>query len=337
MDTSLRQSKSPILRKLSEYETACRGAVVDQLMIFAAMPRTMEEAVSFARYIGDSLRLFAAHHIPPLVLFEPSMADDFKLSTVHQGQYDDVLRAYYKSLHSQGISEDQMGTWVLFPEANTPIWRTTRPSDFVANVTHVGKLQKEIFPESKLSILLGSQTYPDHDIGWTHGEFRSLAPYVTTLPKGLIDSFGYQGFPSASERNAPHQYRQFDARDFLPVDLALEAAKLLDVQKVWVNSGTFSTMYAGQPGEVRVDVATRRDILDGILTQAKALQAGDLSVSVNIFAEDKSFVNEKVDWSYWSEGDMDRSPYTEVLRQFIYDIRKNDLGFSLYDSFPTSE
>lgn len=335
-DISLATSQSPILRKLSEYETICKGTVTDTLMIFTGMPRTVGEAAEFAEYMAASLQEFSAHHITPLVLFEPSMAEDFELASVHRGEYDAALQTYYTTLRSKGISDKQMGTWVLFPEANTPIWKTTRPDDFVANVIHTGTIQKSVFPDSKLSILLGSQTYPDHDTEWGHGTFKSLAPYVSALPKGLIDSFGYQGFPSVAEAGAAHQYRQVDAHEFLPSSLASEAAGLLGTKKIWINTGTFSIMYARQPGEVKVKTSERSAILDSVLAQARDLQATEFTVSINLFAEDKSSMNEGVDWSYWRAGHTEQSPSTDIFMRFVHDIRKNGLGFSLYDSFPTS-
>ena len=331
-DTSLATSSNLILRKLAEYEEVCGGKVVDELMIFASMPQTPSEATSLAEDMAVSLKEFSFHNISPLVLFEPSLTNRVDLSIFSSETYAGVLHAYYATLKSLDISNEEMGTWVLFPEANTPVWGTTEPATFIANVTKVGSLQKATFPYSKISILLNGRSYPSHDRSWSHGELKSLAPYVTGLPTGLIDRFGYQGFPSAAEADAVHQYQQFDAHDFMPAHLALEATKLLKVKEIWLNTGTFGRMYADQPtGEVHVDSAERRKTLETILHQAEELAARKLTVSINIFAQDKSLLGEHADWSYWKPAQAKHSPNTETFRWFVHEVRSRDMEFSLYD------
>jgi hypothetical protein len=330
-DLLLKESDNGVLKKLAEYEAVCKGAVVDELMTFTAMPQTEAEAATAAKQMAGTLHAFADHNIPPLVLFEPSLTSPIALADIHKGAYNNVLMRYYQELENQGISDKEMGTWVLFPEANTPTWATTDPDDFAKNVAKVGRFQKNVFPNSKLSILLNSRSYPSHDADWSHGELKSLTPYLNKIPAGLVDRFGYQGFPSVAEADASHQYRQLEASDFLPTHLAKEAVEILGIKNIWLNTGTFSRMYADQPAsEVQLKASERHKILQGILKQATTL-ASNFDVSVNLFAENKSLMNEHVDWSYWQIGHANESPDKNVFVWFVHQVRINRMGFSLYD------
>jgi hypothetical protein len=332
LDPSLTQSVNPILRKLAEYEAVCKGTVVDELMVFIPMPQNMSEATNLAKDTTDILKKFAAHATPPLVLFEPSITSKSQLTDIKAGHYDEILKVYFAAIKSFGVTDKEMGTWVLFPEANTPTWRTTDPNLFVANVKKVAELQKATFPESKVSLLLNSRSYPSDDSSWSHGELRSLTPYVTGMPPGLVDRLGYQGFPTASEANSAKQDKLFDAHDFLPVNLAAETAEKLGIRDVWVNTGTFSRIYANIPEEeVRISSTERYNILHSILDQTVALKARQLDISVNLFAEDKSAVSEHIDWSYWQPGKASIGPDTKNFVWFTRSIRANGVRFSLYD------
>lgn len=329
--TSFAESDISSLRTLAEYEAVCHGAVTHTLMVFAAMPTTQSEAQYSARMMAATLKKFAAKNIEPLVVFEPSMARPNVLSEIKHGVYDATLKTYYDTLKTERITSALMGTWVLFPEANTPSWHTTHPDDFVVNVRKVGQMQKRVFPASKVSILLSGRTYPDDDSAWNHGELKSLVPYVTGLPKGLVDSIGYQGFPSASAANAPIPYSQLDARDFLPATIIIEAMKKLAIKNVWLNTGTFTRMYTDDPvAEIRLTASQRDMILQGVLMQAQLLKARHFHVSVNLFAADKSQSDEHTDWSYWQPGKATASADTTVFDMFVRRLRQNEIGFMLY-------
>lgn len=333
VDLSLKTTNNLTLRKLAEYETVCGGRVVDSLMLFAPMPQTLAEAKNFAGDVARTLKEFSAHSIPPVVVFEPKLESRSHITDIRNDIHDGVLTSYFETLKSLGIRDKDMGTWVLFPEANTPAWKTTDPVDFTANVTKVGSIQKSIFPNSEISILLNSYSYPSNDTEWSHGELKSLLPYIKGLPKGLVDSFGYQGFPSVAEANAPHQYELLDARDFLPTNLAAEAAKALGTNKIWLNTGSFSRIHTADPAtEVHISPTVRRETLRTILRQARELKAQQFSVSINLFSENKSLTSERTDWSYWhSDTISQKSPDTVNFKWFVHIVHAEEMTFSLYD------
>lgn len=328
MHASLQESSNPVLRKLAEYETVCKGAVVDKMMVFMAMPRTVAEATTLANDAARQLMQFSRQGIEPLVVFEPDVATPDVLKNIAQGAYNDILKEYFQNLKKNGITDGAMGTWTLLPEANTPIWQTTDPNVFGNGVAAIAKEQKAVFPGSKVTIMLNSMTYPNNDTDWAHGKTESLAPYVADIPLGVLDSVGLQGFPHVSSASSPLPV----ADNFLPVDLAMELADKVGTKKVWLNTGTFKrTNMGGIQTEVVTTTEQRERLLDGIFQQAMKAHGRTYATSVNVFAEDKSDAHEHTDWSYWQPGKMNDSKDTVILDQFIRRLRQNGLGLSLYD------
>lgn len=334
----LSSSSNLQLQKLAEYEKVCGGVFADRLMLFAPTPPTAEEAVHYADDLASVLKQFAAFSVSPLVVLEPVAADGkiLDLQAYSGGAYDQALTTYFQHLKSQGVTDEQMGMWAVMPEANTPVWRTTSPEHFVANVAKTVSLQKHYFPTSKATILLNSLSYPDNDEHWQHGSFKSLEPYISKLPKGLLDSFGYQGFPWSPPADSSGTDLK-DADIFLRDDLAREAARILNVDSVWLNTGTFRQSYAGQPNKtITVSPEERARILAGVVNQAKKIQQDNLVVAVHVFAEDKSQLAERVDWSYWQTGKPENSSATPVFKQFVSDTQKANIALWLYDTLPTN-
>lgn len=331
MHTQLIKSTSPQLKKLAQYELLCKGAIVNQLMVFLPMPTSPSEANLFADNAARTLQEFAKNDIAPLVLFEPPSTISTIINDIHDGHYDNVLARYYDRLKVHDITDSQMGTWVLFPEANTPTWRITDPRLFQVNVTKVATMQKKVFPTSRVSILLNSHTYPDNDTTWSSGETKSLTPYLNAIPDGLLDSFGYQGFPSQSPANSSAGYRLLKADQFLPTDIAQQAMTTLGIKKIWFNTGTYASIYTSDADKtVHQSAAQRRDILQQIVQQAREMR--DVDVSINIFAEDKSKTPESINWSYWQGSSAEKSPDARALADFIATLQNEHIEFSLYDT-----
>jgi hypothetical protein len=329
---SLSVSADPILSKLAEYEAYCGGEVVDKMMIFAAMPTSENQTTLLTQDIAMHLKEFAKYNVTPLVLFEPPVTPTI-INEFSTGKHDVVLTTYYQKLKELNITDKQMGTWVLFPEANTPTWHNTDPTTYSLNVTKLAKIQKQFFSSSNLSILLNSRTYKSDDSNWNHGELKDLKPYVATLPKSLIDSFGYQGFPSVAKANAPQQYSQLDAKDFLPSDIATNAAMMLGTKNIWINTGTFSRIYTNdKKAQVTLSSSQRTNTLDSTLKQSKLIKDNDYNVAINLFAKDKSNDSEHTDWSYSLSHNQSSDTDGRVLRSFLEKLRTENLNLYLYDT-----
>ena len=327
---TLTTAHDPTLRKLAEYETLCKGGATNQLMTFAAIPATNDEAVAGATAMANTLKEFSDFSITPLVIFEPSLSSSSIMADIKTGMYDEALKTYFETLKQAGISSQQMGTWVLFPEANTPAWHNTNPQDFTANIAKVAKLQKSVFPDSKTSVLLDSWSYQSDDLSWSRGELKSLLPFVKDLPLGLIDTFGLQGFPYRPPLGTDGEDR-ITAADFLPAHLANEAASSLKVKSVWLNTGTFHSMYATTTEEVQLSPDERKAALSSILHEAQLLQKDAFAVSINIFAQNKAELAEHVDWSYWPIATPAEGPDAAVLEHFLRQLRQYSIPVSFYD------
>ncbi|HET8883950.1 MAG TPA: hypothetical protein VFM68_00585 [Candidatus Saccharimonadales bacterium] len=325
-------ARSSYLKKLAQYERVCGSRVTPQISFFVATPATIQEARGYAANVAVQLHEFAAHGIAPLVFIEPTTSTGLvDMSEYQAGGYDEVLDTYFASIKAAGITDTMMGTWVPFPEGNMPVWTSLNPKDFSASVIKTVSYQKKHFPDSKASILLDTLTYPSVD-SWNDGRAVSLAPYVRDIPNGLIDSFGLQGFPWAPPANQSGT-AVVDPQQYLRVGLAAEAAKILGVQDIWLNTGTFGTKYADKSTQqVSISPQQRLAMLTGVTRQAKTLQEQGFSVSIHLFAENKSDVTEATDWSYWSNNTVTTSPSTYVFKAFAHDLQANGIALWLFDT-----
>ncbi len=324
------ESGSKYVQKLNEYQTLCSSKVADKYMIFTSMPNSQENAKSLARQLVPELKTMNEAGVTPLVIVEPTtewgLIDFTEFNT---GFYDQWINAYFAEMKQTGMTDEMMGIWVPFPEANLPYWnrKNATPKDFAQIVNRYLEVYKAQFPKAKASILLNSATYESDDFDWERGDYASLLPYVSDIKPNLVDSFGLQGFPWS-----PPATREgngiFDAREFLNHQLAIEAARKLQVKEIWFNTGTYVTKYA-QDDEKRVTIsaAKRKDVSFGIVNEVMRAQEAGYSVWVNIFAEDKSKVAEATDWSYINAG----GEHQQVFHDFISRMTQSGIGISLYD------
>lgn len=196
-------SSNQSLRKLAEYEDIYGGKVTSQLMVFASLPYNGDDAANQAEYMATKLKEYSRVGITPLVIMEPTVNNKpINLQDFANGKYDATLTAYFKSLKKFGITDAAMGTWVHFPENNLPEWGNIDARLFQKNIVRAARLQKSVYPGSRVSVLLNSQTFNEDNYEQGSGSYASLLPYVRGLPKGLFDSFGLQGFPWVSPASA---------------------------------------------------------------------------------------------------------------------------------------
>ncbi len=330
----LANSKLPQLQKLAEYETICGGTVTNTMMIFTSMPASSTEARSMSQSMANTLQEFAHYRIRPLVILEPTTTKGLiNFSAYHKGAYDTYMDAYFQNLKTQGISDAVMGIWVPFPEPNIPEWDDTTIEDTAANIAKTAALQKKYFPASKVSVMFDSMSYPSGSHAWKGGKYTSLMPYLRGIPKGLIDSFGYQGFPWTPPKNEGGlSQANLSAGTFLQSGIAIEAARSLGVRDIWINTGSFGRSHSNvQNQEVVASPEIRSQILQSVLTESKKIQSAGFRVSLHLFAEDKAKVAEGNDWSYWSPGQSTISNATPVFKAFAANTRANGFDFWLFD------
>jgi hypothetical protein len=329
---ALTKSPSPELRKLAQYQQVCNALPVVRSSFFVPTPATTQQAQAYASDVVAQLKAYAQAGVSPLVFMEPDSATGtlLDLTQYSGGAYDSALDTYFSDIKAAGVTDAMMGMWVMLPEGNLPEWTSVDPATFAANVTKVAQFQKKYFPTSQTTIMLDSQTYPSAT-SWDGGAYVSLLPFVQNIPKGLIDSFGLQGFPWASPANQ-NDGNLYNPKVYLRTDLAAQAAQALGISNIWLNTGTFGRMYANTASETVVNSpAQRQTMLDGVVTEVKTLQHQGFSVSVHLFAQDKSADSEGTDWSYWqTPGD---SQNTVVFTTFAHDLAAANVPLWLFDTY----
>jgi hypothetical protein len=329
----LATSVSPELRKLSQYEQLCGGALAARTSFFVPTPDTVAAASGDASDVATTLKEYSRLGVAPLVFMEPDTdaGVDLDLVQYQNGAYNAALNAYFADLKADGITDSMMGIWVLIPEGNIPGWGSVDPTTFAADVTITAQYQKQYFPDSQSAVLLDSESYPSAS-SWSNGAYTSLVPYVQGIPKGLINSFGLEGFPWATPANQPGP-EEYNPDVYLRTDLAAAAARSLGVTSIWLNTGTFHQMYTQDAAEtVTMTPLQRQAILAEVVVQAKALQQQGFTVAVHLFAQNKAATSEAIDWSYWQTNPGDE-PDSEVLTTFVHNLNAANIPFWLFDTY----
>jgi hypothetical protein len=320
------------LSKLTDYQEICGSFVTDTLMLFTGFSENHATAETNASRMADKLKKFHNSGVKPLVIVEPYISDSAMSYTAYlAGKYDDSMDHYFKILKESGVTGEIMGTWVPFPESNTPSWNNkgTEPKQFALSVNKYLSKLKEYFPKAHGSILLNATTYEPDDLGWENGDYINLNQYVDAIDKDLVDSFGIQGFPWMS--NAQQRKRTiFKADEFLQPDFAIGAAQILRTRDIWVNTGTFASKYTDDTSKiVHLSLNERKALLNDILKVASNIreyQENEYRVSINLFSEDKSGLNEATDWSYFQDVESQA-----VLKEFLAKAHELEIPVSLFD------
>lgn len=328
----LKTVQHPSLQKLSLYQQACHSFATDTMMTFVSMPSTDDQAIAYAEADAALLKDFASHKVRPLVVAEPTdkqgAALDF--SDFASGYYNPILERYFTELQKQGVTDEQMGIWTPFPEANLPYWENNKPEYFAPAVNNYVAVLRKVFPTAQTSILLNSATYDTTDFNWENGDYQSLDQYVKGIAPGTINYAGLQGFPWMARQGGTGAI--LNAAEFLNPDLLTEMASTIGTKKVWFNTGTFSTKYTLDPARiVEMSPERRKSVLRTIEDQAVAVQSQGYDVSINIFAQDKSKTAEETDWSYWTGNKPFSSESTPIITDFINDLSQKKINFWLFD------
>ncbi len=286
------KSLSPEIQKLADYEQVCNGGFIKGSMLFMSMPSDAQDAVSLAQDTAIRINEFATFNLQPKIIMEPlhrGVPVDFEAFA--RGDFDATMKTFYTELLELGITDSQLGELIPFPEANIPVWHNTNPETFALCVTKLATIQKSVFPGSKISILLDSKSYPS-GASWTGGAYASLLPYISSIPNGLVDSFGLQGYPWPD----PKPMHQADT--FLSADIAIEAAKKLGVKNIWFNTGTYKRGTAWDGNIYTLTPDERFTIFGKIIEQAERVKSQGFELELMLFSENKFHKAEGNDWSY---------------------------------------
>jgi hypothetical protein len=320
------------LKRLKSYQNVCGSFVTNTIMAFTTFPQNTESAHKLADQVSTRLKAFKDAGVTPLMVAEPYLDNGLMPYKAYlAGNYDKALNTFFNDLKTSGITDTMMGTWVPFPESNTPAWdnKDTEPRDFALAVNRYLNAMKDVFPQAKGSIMLDATTYDPNDIEYNNGNYLSLVPYIQDLDKKLVTSIGIQGFPWVSNAKVPRR-EIFHASEFLQPDIAMGAAQELRTRDIWFNTGTFATKYTNDKSKtVYVTASDRKAILADILDVAnkvRTFQQNEYRVAVNLFAEDKSDTNEATDWSYFQDSES-----TNLFKDFVRQADDMHIGISISD------
>ncbi len=323
----------PQLGKLDQYQKLCNSYITNTVMFFTTFAANDGEAQQVSAAVAAKLKTFKASGVTPLVIAEPYIGSGLmNYDKYNAGQYDEPMQAFFTDLKAAGITDDMMGTWVPFPESNTPSWdnKDTDPSDFAHAVNRYLGTLRQYFPTTKGSVLLDATTYQPTDVNYDNGDYLNLTPYLQDIDKTLVSSIGIEGFPWVSRATTTRR-EIFDAREFLQPDFAIAAAQELHTRDIWFNVGSFAAKYTNNAADrVNLTVNERQAILDSILSTANYVQnyqQNQYRVSVNLFAEDKSQTSEATDWSFFQDADNE-----QVLKNFLANAQGKNIPVWLYDA-----
>lgn len=315
----------PQVKAAQEYEKKCASSFLDYVMIFTSMPSHAEEAEQKARALAKRLRIIADYGLIPMVIVEPETERGLiDFAEYAKGDYDIYVDEYFKVLKSTGLTDQQLGLWVPFPEPQQDFWNNNgNPEDFAKNINRHSKSLRKFFPTAKLAILLDSQ------VG-EHNRSSMLLAYTRLIDDGAVNVVGLQGFPWHAPTRHDRRSAVVDAGEFLQAEMIDEVAKSLKVKDVLLNSGSYRRRLMRDGGNLTIAVKDRQQILQTELAEAVKLRAKGYNVIFNIFAENKLKSKEAVDWSYWSHATINDES-VGIFKDFIHKLHQHQVKLSIYD------
>lgn len=320
-------TSDPQLKVISEYEHACRSSFIDDMMLFTNMPISVADAQQAADKMAIRLKDFQQQDITPIVIVEPDSEwglIDFQ--EYARGDYDAWIAAYFQELAYDGISEQNLGIWIPFPEPQQPYWNNnSNPDDFAHSVNRYFHSLRTVFPEGKTAILLDSQVNADE-------KAPQLLAYTRLIDNSLVTMAGLQGFPWHPTDEGDTRLPITSASQFAPASLLEEVAHSLGTKEVLLNIGSYRHRKGQNGGDTAVTTEERAATMDSIAREVKILQKDNYHTTVNVFAQDKLNAKEGVDWSYWQPGAYKTSAHTALFTKFIHDIKNENTKISLFDA-----
>lgn len=262
--------------------------------------------------------------LKPIVIVEPD--SDWGLVDLEEytaGYYDDWINTYFKQLRANGITDEQMGLWIPFPEPQQEFWTNSTPENFSSSVNKYLKTLRSYFPKGKTGILLDSETGES-------SQASQLLAYTRLVDVSLVDVAGLQGFPWDPTEEGDTRSRVTYASDFAPAALAKEVADSLDTKEVLLNIGSYRHRKGANGNDIAITTELRKASLDSILNEASELKG--YNVTISLFAENKYATSEGVDWSYWAPGDTYKSEQMALFTDFVRAAKQGQYAFYIFDS-----
>jgi hypothetical protein len=328
--TNLNGQKDPNLKKLALYQITCNSKVASELMIFTVTPTTQEFAISQSIYLYQQIKAFSIVGVKPLIIMEPSDENGELLSfrQLKNGRYNSHIKTLFANMRRLGLNSDELGTVVLLPEANTPLWNFdgTNPADFGFIFNQIAAQIKSELPDAKLSLMLNSFSYANTDTEWDEPLDKSFLDYTRNIQRNYIYSVGIQGFGWISKRSQPNQIQLLNTQDYLKLEKVEELANFFGTKNIWINTGTFGQKYTN-PNDKQLISPTQRESQNNQLFElVRNSQNKGFRYTINSFLGDKLNTSEQTDFSL-----IKTLAERNAFRNFVRQANANNVELSIFD------
>jgi hypothetical protein len=320
------------IRKLGEYEAMCGAQVTDTLFHTIELPTDPKLVPALLPQLVADLKEYQEYGLQPFVLVKLSSAwKETDFIDASKGKKNDVFTALVSGLEQQGITDEYIGAWVLFPDANLPLWqdKNVLPSQYVAIVNQMLTVLQKPFPNSARHLRLHTMTYETNDFEWSEQDFRSLSPYLTGITTNEIDALEFVAFPwmpPASKGGAS----LMKAAEYVPVTLMTEAMQVIQARQAWLITGTFAHLYGNEPeNSITVPAPVRQELLTDTLSQMKKIQDRGYQVGVVLSNEDLRIKKDTSYWGYWGSDNTTNPAHKAAALNFVVGARQKGMLFGL--------
>jgi hypothetical protein len=294
---------------LQRYNQMAGGNFASSIMIFSSIPVNSEEVENVSTRIAEKIKTLSASGLQAVIVVEPISASAGKLnfSDIALGKYNNDFVALFAALKAKGVTDANIGNWIIWPEPNLPDKYWNKPGFVSSNYgdmfnNFAGPL-KAAFPSAQTTILMDTKSYEPDDYDYARGKAVSWAPYLNRVKKELVTTMGIQGFTWYSKDGTDELT---DPKQYLPTNLVVEAANQLGVKSVLVNTGQAKAYKSTTGSIVSIPEAKRRSINNQVAAQILSINNLGFSITAILFVEDKIYT-EGVNFSYPdSEGAMFR-------------------------------
>jgi hypothetical protein len=327
--TNFSGSRNQHLLKLNQYQNICRSKISSELMVFLPTPTSLDSAVEISIDLFNNAKTFAKYGISPLVIMEPTDIEGNLISfrQLANGKHNHWMSLMFGNLMKLGLTASELGTIVLLPEANTPIWNFagTKDSDFSIIFNNLASSIKNQYPTAKLSLMLNSSSYAPSDIDWGNPLNKSYLDYIRNIKQGYLSSVGLQGFPYISRRTKK-LFKINEPKNYLPVDKIAEVANFFNIKRIWINTGSFVEKYSAEAEKQTISTTELLWQTQRTAELAGNLQQKGYNVSVNYFLADKMSLGEQTNWS------MLNPKYHSVFINIVKQLNSRKIRLSIFDA-----
>ena len=316
------------VKKIAFYDDLYERPLSGQAMIFASLSDVPANITSTATFIKNQIDTHKAYGVKLILILEPGV---LSFDRIAAGDFNSSFDSLHLQLKNLGVSDDDMGLVVPFPEFNLPSapnpdspWNNPNwdETNFGLMFNNYSQSLTKYFPTAKITVLPNAKSFNQVADGGA-GRYRSFLGMFSKIDKKYVYSVGVQGFPWYY-RGGPD--KEENPSNFLQTALLKEAADYLKVNNVWFNTGSVKAIIKNTgsgPYQYDVPVADRAALLTNSAIVQTELAKQGYQTMVNIFIENK-ITTEKTNFGFDTSND-DR----EMFVKYICDLEKARIKISL--------